>query len=221
MVIKGVILDVDGTLVDSNEAHAASWVEVLRANGYTIEYEKIRRLIGMGSDKLLPQAIGIEAESAEGKRLNEERAKLFKDRYLPTLKPFEYVRELLERMRADDIKLVVASSAEEEQLDALLDIAGVKDLIETQTSSDDAENSKPDPDIVQAALQNLKQPVDQTIMLGDTPYDVEAALKAQINIIALRCGGWDDISLRGAVKIYDNPTDLLWHYEQSPIVQTD
>jgi phosphoglycolate phosphatase-like HAD superfamily hydrolase len=121
-------------------------------------------------------------------------------------------------MRDDGLRLAVASSAKEDELDPLLRIAGAEWLIAKATSSDDAERSKPDPDIVHAALVKTGCDPGEALMLGDTPYDLEAARKLGIRTIALRCGGWHDGDLRGAVAIYDDPVDLLAHYEQSPLV---
>jgi len=216
---RAVLLDVDGTLIDSNDAHTRAWVEVLARHGFDAPYEEIRRLIGMGSDKLLPEVAGISSESPRGKQISEERGELFRSRYLPHLKPFPSVRELLERMRADGKQLVIATSAHDEELKGLLKIAGVEDLIQGETSSSDAENSKPDPDIVAAALRKSGCPPPDVVMLGDTPYDVEAARKAGAAVIALRCGGWDDSSLQGAKAIYDDPQDLAAKLHTSPFAE--
>lgn len=216
---RGVILDVDGTLVDSNDAHAHAWVEALAEHGHTVSFETIRRLVGMGGDNLLPEAAGLEKDSPEGERISERRSEIFKTRYLPTLKAFPKVRDLLLRMHGSGLKLVVASSAQEEELEPLLEIAGASDLLEAATSSSDAQNSKPDPDIVEVALETLGCSPREAVILGDTPYDVQSATKAGIAIIALRCGGWDDSELSGALAIYDDPGDLLAHYEASPLGQ--
>ena len=215
--IRGVILDVDGTLVDSNDAHARAWVEALAEEGIRVEFERVRPLIGMGGDKLLPEISGIEEESPEGKRISERRGEVFKEKYLPSIKPCRGSRELLKRMKGDGLKLVVASSAKEDELDPLLEIAGASGLIEEKTSSDDAENSKPDPDIIQAALDGSGLSPEEAVMLGDTPYDIEAAKKAGVDTVALRCGGWKDEDLAGAIAIYDDPADLLAHYDRSPL----
>jgi HAD superfamily hydrolase (TIGR01509 family) len=217
--IRGIILDVDGTLVDSNDAHTSAWVEALGRGGYKVPREKVRRLIGMGADNLLPEAITVEKDSEEGKRLSDAWRQIFTANYLPGLKPFPCVRELLERMRKDRLKLVVASSAEAEMLETLLDIAGVEDLVESKTSSDDAHNSKPEPDIVRAALDKLGMGANEVLMLGDTPYDIEAASRLGIGVIALRCGGFTDIDLERAVAIYDDPEDLLKNYDKSPLAR--
>ena len=215
--IRGVILDVDGTLVDSNDAHANAWVDALTEHGVNVEYEKVRSLIGMGGDKLLPEVSGIEEEAPEGERIGKRRGEIFKERYLPKLKAFPSTRELLQRMRDEGLKLVVASSAKEDELNPLLKVAGAGDLVEEKTSSDDAENSKPDPDIVKAALKSSGLAADEVLMLGDTPYDIESASRAGVRVVAVRCGGWKDEDLSGAVAIYDGPADLLAHYDTSPL----
>lgn len=217
MKIKGVILDVDGTLVDSNDAHTRAWLEALSQHGHKCSYEEIRCRIGMGSDHLLPELIGVEKETPEGKRISEAWSEIFEREYLPKLEAFPRTRELLLALKQQGMKLVVASSAEKEMLDQLLEIAGANDLVEDTTSSDDAESSKPDPDIVNAALDSIGLPASEVIMLGDTPYDIEAARKLGIGTIALRCGGWDDEGLKGAVAVYDDPAGLLAHLDDPPL----
>ena len=210
------VLDVDGTLIDSNDAHTRAWVEAGRALGRTVDYDEVRRRIGMGGDKVMPQVAGIEEDSPEGERFAELRGEIFRERYLPHLHPFPQARALLERMKSEGWTLVVASSASEDDLSPLLEQAGIRDLIEEKTSSDDAERSKPDPDIVQAALDSADAAPGDAVMLGDTPYDVEAAGRAGVRIVALRCGGWDDEGLRGAAAVYDDAADLLAHFDTSP-----
>jgi HAD superfamily hydrolase (TIGR01509 family) len=217
--VRGVILDVDGTLVDSNDAHAHAWVEALAEAGHRVEFARVRELIGKGGDKLLPEVSGIEKESEQGAALSKRRGELFKQRYLGQLKPFPQTRALIERLRAEGLQVVVASSAQADELGPLLDAAGVRDLIESETSSSDAERSKPDPDIIQAALDKLGMLPEEALMLGDTPYDVEAAAKANVPTIALRCGGWGDADLADALAIYQDPADLLAHFDDSPFVQ--
>lgn len=213
---RAVIFDVDGTLVDSNDAHAHAWVTALAERGRHVECSRVRPLIGMGGDKLLPRVAGIAADSAEGEAIDARRREIFQHECLPHLKPTRGAKELLEWLCDDRMTLVVASSAEQSELRDLLRIVGASKLIESTTSSDDAERSKPDPDIVQAALDRTGCPPDQVIMIGDTPYDVEAANRAGIAIVALRCGGWPDRELAGATAIYSDPADLLAHYDLSP-----
>ncbi|MFN8475220.1 MAG: HAD family hydrolase [Anaerolineae bacterium] len=215
--ILGVMIDVDGTLVDSNDAHATAWVEALAQHGYDVPFEKVRRAIGMGGDNLLPAVVSLDKNSPDGQRISKTRDEIFERHYLPKLTPFPKVRELVQRLQAAGLKLVIASSSSTEQLDALLRIARVDDLIETHVSSNEAKNSKPDPDIIQVALNKLGLPADQAVMLGDTPYDISSASKAGSRTIALRCGGWDTADLKDAVAVYDSPADLLAHFDESPL----
>ncbi len=215
--LKGILLDIDGTLVDSNNAHALAWQEVLQEFGRVVPFEEVRRRIGMGGDKLLAELAGVQEDSPLGRRISSRRGDLFKSRYLPVLRPFPGVRELLSRMRRDGLKMVIATSAAEDEMKALLEIAGAAGIIEDETSPDDAGSSKPDPDIVQTALKKSGFDPGEVMMLGDTPYDVRAAAAAGVEAIALRCGGWRDEDLAGASAIYDSPADLLAHYDTSPL----
>lgn len=216
--VRGLLLDVDGTLVDSNDDHARAWVRALAENGEAVRFEDVRPLIGMGGDKLLPKVTGIEAESPKGKAIEKRRGEIVRGDVIPWLRPFPRVVELLERLRKHGIKLVVASSAKEVELKGLLKVCGADRFIEAKTSSDDADKSKPDPDIVHAALASIGLPASEVLMLGDTPYDVEAAGRAGVGVIALRCGGWGDTHLAGAIAIYDDPADLLMRFDESPLV---
>jgi HAD superfamily hydrolase (TIGR01509 family) len=213
---RAVIFDVDGTLVDSNDAHAAAWMQAIIESGRRVEFSRVRPLIGMGGDKLLPEAAGIAADSPEGEAIDARRREIFQTEFLPQLKPTRGAKDLLEWLRDDRMTLVVASSASKPELEKLLRVAGAEKLMESTTSSDDADRSKPDPDIVKVALEHTGCPPAEAIMIGDTPYDVEAALRAGIDIIALRCGGWTDPELTGALAIYADPADLLEHYDLSP-----
>lgn len=219
MNTPAVILDVDGTLVDSNDAHARAWVDAFNEAGIDVSQDRVRRAIGMGGDKLMPHVAGLAADSREGARISDRRGQLFRQRYLPDVTPFPRVRDLLLRFSADGYTLVVASSAQPDELADLLKIAGVADLIATAASSSDARRSKPDPDIVHAALQRSGAPPDQALMLGDTPYDVEAALRAGIAIVGVESGGWGREDLRGAVEVHPGAAEICAHYEQTAFAQ--
>ena len=211
-----ILLDIDGTLLDSNDAHARAWVDVCREFGHDSDFATVRPLIGMGGDKLMPKAFGIDHDSSEGKKMSERRSEIFIERYLPTLKPFPKARDLLLRMRADGHSLVVATSATSEEMGKLLRAAGIEDLLEEATSSSDAKRSKPDPDIVRAALGKSDADPEDARMLGDTPYDVAAATRAGVAIVAVRCGGWSAEDLHGATAVYADPAELLREYDRSP-----
>ncbi len=214
---QAVLLDIDGTLLDSNDAHARSWVTVLERHGHPVGYEQVRPMIGKGGDKLLFELVGVADGSEEAERLSKDRRQLFKQKLLPTLQPTPGAREMLQRFLADGLRLIVATSAGGDELEDLLRQAGVDDLIDDAASSSDAEASKPDPDIVHAALDKAGLAPEQAVMLGDTPHDIEAAKRAGVRCVALRCGGaWADASFADATAIYDDPADLLRRYDESP-----
>ena len=216
---RAVIFDVDGTLVDSNEAHARAWVDAFAERGFTVALADVQRLIGMGGDKLIPAAIGLAEDDPRIAGLSERRSEIFREQYLPHLRALPGSRALLQRLQRDGYKLAVASSAKKEELEPLLRIARVDDLIAARTSSGDAERSKPDPDIVGAALHRLRLEPDEAVRVGDTPYDIEAAQRAGLPTIAVRSGGWRTEELGGAVAVYDDPADLLAKLDASPLAQ--
>lgn len=216
MKVRAAVLDIDGTLIDSNDAHAQAWVDVGKEMGYAIEFAHVRSLIGKGGDKVLPEITGLDDDSDEAEKVKKRRGEIFQQQYLPKLQPFPQARELLERFQAEGLTLVVATSASKDDMGKLLEKAGVKDLIKEKTSQSDVEASKPDPDVIEAAVEKAGCEPAEAVMLGDTPYDVEASRRAGVPCVALRCGGWSDEDLRDAVAIYDDPADLLANYDRSP-----
>lgn len=204
-----MLFDVDGTLVDSNAAHADAWTQALNEHGINAGVSDVRPLIGLGGDKLLPAIAHVEDSSPLGQTLAKRKKELFKAA-LSGLRPTHGARSLLEHLRDRNIDRVVATSAGDREMKAILQQAGLDDLFTAHTSKDDAEESKPDPDIVIAALDQADARPEFTVMVGDTPYDIEAARRAGIATIALRCGGhWTDADLAGAIEIYDDPAALL------------
>lgn len=214
--IGGVILDVDGTLLLSNDAHAHAWVEAFAAFGYAIPFEQVRPLIGMGGDKLVPALVpDLSSTDGVGKQIADRRKAIFLTRYAPTLQPAPGARALVERLRGDGLHLIIASSAKRDELETLLTAAQVDDLVKERVTSSDAKESKPAPDVVGVALDTIGLPPGQVVMLGDTPYDIESAGKVGVRTLAVRCGGADDARLAGATAIFDDPADLLAHYDTS------
>ena len=214
-MLKGVIFDVDGTLVDSNDAHAQSWVDTFAEAGYDVPFDRVRPLIGMGGDKLLPKTIGVDRDSDEGKKLGERRGEIFRSKYLPRLRALSGARQLVLRVKQDGLKAIVATSAKDDELKGLLKAAQVEDLMEEKATANDAKRSKPDPDIVEAAVGESGTTSKHLVMIGDTPYDIEAATKAGVRAIGFLSGGWSRDALGGAVEIYEGPSDLLAHYDSS------
>ena len=215
--LTAVLFDVDGTLVDSNDAHAHAWVASFAEHGIAIDFATVRRCIGMGGDKLMPAMAGVEEDSPAGEAIATRRSEIFAEQFLPHLKPFRDADRLVAELKARGHTVVAASSAKRDELQPLLAVAGADALMDATTSSDDAANSKPDPDIVRAALKRANASPTDAVMIGDTPYDIEASLRAGVEIIAFRCGGWTDDHLKGAVAIYDGPWDLLSRLSNSPL----
>ncbi len=212
--IRGILFDIDGTLIDSNDSHAHSWVEAFTEHGYSVPFETVRHLIGTGGDKVLPETIHIEKDSPEGKKIAARRKEIFKAKFQPDLKPFPSAHDLLMRLHQDGYRLVIATSGEQDEADASLELLKAKHIIDVVTTQADAKKSKPDPDIIQSALTKSGLLPQTVLMIGDTPYDVDAAGKAGVRTIAVRCGGWHDKDFMGAAAVYDDPAALLSSYPQ-------
>ena len=216
-MIRAVIFDLDGTLVDSNELHAQAWQETFRHYGKEIPIEQLRRQIGKGGDQYLPVFLDEREMQEIGSEVEKFRADLFKRKYLERVRPFPKVKELFQRLRSDDKRIALGSSGNNEEVTRYAELAEIGELFETQTTKSDVDHSKPRPDVFLSALRLLGTAADETIVVGDTPYDVAAAKKAQLQTIGLRCGGFPEDELRayGAIAIYDDPADLLASYERS------
>jgi HAD superfamily hydrolase (TIGR01509 family) len=171
----------------------------------------------MGGDHLLPALLGIAGDSDLGKRLSQRKKEIFFSEHLPHLQPTPGAHELIQKLRDLDLQLAVATSASDEEVEALLKICRANDLIPEKTSKTEAGKSKPSPNVIDVALEKIQTYPAETIMLGDTPYDIEAALKAGVQTVAFRCGGWADEELPGALAYFDHPLDLLNNLEFSPL----
>jgi HAD superfamily hydrolase (TIGR01509 family) len=219
-MIQALLCDIDGTLLLSNAAHARSWVEAFAHYGREVGYSVVVKLIGMGGDKLIPAIFpDLNKDEGLGKEVAEYRTKLFLDEYAPRLEPAPGAREFIEDVQRRGVRTIVASSAGSQELDALLRAAQVDDLLTEHTTASEAGASKPDPDIVGVALGKAGVPAKAALMLGDAPYDIEAAHAVAVDVIAVRCGGYTDEELSGALAIYDDPADLLGHLDQSAIMR--
>lgn len=211
------LLDLDGTLLDSNGAHASAWHEAIVAAGYPpVPLEKLRALIGVGADKLLRFALGVDRRDSEWRRITALRRRIFRDRYLDTVQPFPGVDALLRALRDAGWLPVIATSASSDEVDGLLRRAGVGHLVTDVVSASHYMPSKPDPDLFELALRRLRCERELARVLGDTPYDLMAATRARIQSVALRCGGWSDTALAAADAIFDDPLDLVRRFELSP-----
>jgi HAD superfamily hydrolase (TIGR01509 family) len=218
LMIKAVIFDIDGTLVDSVDLHAQAWKEAFKHYGKDIPFEQVRHQIGKGGDQLMPVFFSSEELEEFGEEMEEYRSELFRRDFLPRVRAFPKVRELFERIMADEKRIALASSAKQEELAVYKRIAHIEDLIEEETSADDAEKSKPHPDIFQAALEQLRlSSADEALVVGDTPYDAEAAGKLKLRTLGVLSGGFPERELRaaGCMAIYDDPADLLARYDET------
>ena len=221
-MIKTVIFDVDGTLVDTVDMHAEAWQRALKEFGKDVEFGAVRAQIGKGGDQLMPVFLSREELDRFGEELEKRRGEIFKEEYLPKTNAFPQVRELVERIQQDGKRVVLASSAKQDELNHFKKVTNIADLLEGETSADDAEKSKPEPDIFLAAISEGGNPEPwEAIVVGDTPYDAIAAAKAKLKTIGVLCGGFPEQSLKdaGCVAIYKDPADLLARYEESPIVK--
>ena len=216
--MRAVIFDIDGTLLDSVDLHAQAWVEAFAHFGVETDAAKVRSQIGKGGDELMPVFLPPERIEREGKEIESYRSDLFKQKYLPEVRPFPAVRQLFERIRAAGLKIALASSGKGPEVERYQEILGIADLVDVVTSSDDADRSKPHPDIFEAAAQKLEGfGKAEMIVIGDTPYDAQAASKAGLRTIGVLCGGFPEADLSGAgcVAIYRDPQDLLDGFDRS------
>jgi phosphoglycolate phosphatase-like HAD superfamily hydrolase len=216
---QAAIFDIDGTLIDSVDLHASAWQEALVKFGHHVTFEQARSQIGKGGDQLIPVFLSTAEQADHGDEMEEWRGKLFKSKYLPLVRPFSAVPELLRRVRAAGLKVAVASSAKTSELNVYLEIARVRDLVDMATSSEDTEQSKPAPDIFQVSLKKLGIEGHEAVAIGDSPYDAEAAGKAGIPAIGMLCGGFTEADLRkgGCVAVYPGPGALLARFDASPL----
>jgi HAD superfamily hydrolase (TIGR01509 family) len=205
---ESVLLDVDGTLVDSNAAHAHAWAQTLAEAGFDIDLPRIRTLIGVGGDRLVEELTGIPRDADRNAELNARRSKLFLERWIRDVRPLTGARTLVGRLHDDGYRYAVASAAKPEELEPLLAIADLTDLIDIKTTSGDVAESKPDPEIVKAAMKRLGAARETTVMLGDTPYDIQAATDAGIACIAVTSGGWQREALAGAIAVFGGPAEF-------------
>ena len=219
-MIKAVVFDIDGTLVDSVDLHAQAWKETFKHFGKEIPFDQVRQQIGKGGDQLMPVFFSSKELDEFGEEMEKYRGELYKRDFLKRVRAFPRVRDLFLKIREDGKRLALASSAKKDELATYKKIARIEDLVEEETSADDADKSKPHPDIFEAALAQLGDvEPDEVIVVGDTPYDAEAAGKISLRTIGVLCGGFAEAELRaaGCVQIFKDPADLLERYEQSAI----
>lgn len=215
-MLDAVIFDVDGTLVDSVDYHAEAWQKAFAHFGREIAFDEIRSQIGKGGDQLMPVFLSKSTLERDGEAIERYRTDLFGREYMARVKAFPQVRALFDRLRADGKLIALASSCKADELTSYKKVAKIDDLDLAETTSDDADKSKPHPDIFHAALDRLGLPAKNCVVVGDTPYDAEAARKAGIRTTGVLCGGFSDFDIRsgGASQIFEDPADILDHYQR-------
>ncbi|HEX6153341.1 MAG TPA: HAD family hydrolase [Solirubrobacterales bacterium] len=202
------ILDVDGTLVDTNYHHAMAWHRALRSHGHRVPVWKVHRHIGMGGDQILDALIGEEAAEAEGDEIRETEAEAYKE-LIDEVEPMAGARELIEKLKDEGSTVILASSAKEDEVDHYLDLLDARDLVDDWTTSADVESTKPDPDLVNAAVEKAGNE-DPSVMVGDSIWDVKAATAAGIPTLAVLTGGFSEAELReaGAAQVVESIAEL-------------
>ena len=211
--MKTVLLDVDGTLVDSNLQHAEAWSLAFKEFGFSLSAQAIFPYIGMGGEKLL-SALVPGTDEKEKVKIGERRSEIFLKQYAPHVRAMRGAQDLISSLQTRGHRPTVATSAQKSELKVLLSTAGLSELLRSAVTADEVKRSKPDPDIVREALQKTKTAPNDAVMVGDTPYDIEAAHRAGVQIIALLCGGRSESDLRGAEAIYGDPGNLAEHLDQ-------
>ncbi len=215
--LLGVLLDVDGTLVDSTYLHAVCWWRAFRQHDHDVPMARIHRAIGMGSDKILDALLSDDRDRDKDDDLRTGHSALYAQ-YWDSLRPQPGAVDLVRACAGKGLTVGLASSAAPPEFAVLRRVLDVDDVVAGATNSGDAEESKPEPDIVQAALDRTGLAADETVFVGDAVWDVYAAGKLSIPCVGLTCGGISAAELRdaGAVAVYDDPADLLRHLVASP-----
>lgn len=208
MRLQGILFDIDGTLVDSNDAHTECWVEAFAHFGKRMEWDVVRAHIGKGGDLLVPDLLDAREMRRFGSQLQDYRTDLYKRKYMKNVQPFVEVTDCLRRLRERGVKLALASSSNEDEVEYYVGLLGAGALLDATTSKRDAEFSKPSPEIFEAALKRLGTDPGRTLVVGDTPYDVLAAHRCPLPIAAVLCGGFDRVQLAKAEFLFDDVEEM-------------
>jgi len=215
VAVGAALLDVDGTLIDSNYQHALAWFRAFREHGFVLPVWRIHRAIGMGGDQLVPALLGKDVDEKQGDDIRDTRGPIYKE-LMPEVQPLEGAHELIADLKERGLTIVLASSSPEDDLEHYLELLDARDLADAWTTEEDVEATKPAPDLVRAALG--KAGTDDAAMIGDTRWDVEAAGKAGIETVCLMTGGWSEQELRdaGAVAVFESVDDLRKRLAETP-----
>lgn len=220
-MIKAVLCDIDGTLVESNWLHAEAWQAAFAEMGVKLDLDALRRQIGKGGNELIPVFVPWWRRLAVAEPLKELRKHIFKSEFMHRVKPLPKAKELLERIEAAGIKVALSTSASKADLTQYKELLDIEEIVDEETSASDTENAKPHPDIFAVTLEKLGLQASEVVALGDTPYDAEAAGLAGISTIGVETGGWnrEDLLEAGCIEVWKSVEDLLEHFDESALMR--
>jgi HAD superfamily hydrolase (TIGR01509 family) len=212
------ILDIDGTLVDTNYHHSIAWFRAFSRYDIILPIWRIHRHIGMGGDQVVTSLCGDGVEEKLGDQLRDAEKEAY-SQLIGEVRTMEGSRELIEALKHRGHTVVLASSAKEDEVDVYLDLLDARDLADSWTTSADVEETKPEPDLVKAALERAGADPDEAIMIGDTPWDVKAALGAGVKTLAVLTGGFaiEELRKAGALDVYDSVAELGGRLDETPL----
>ena len=215
---RTAILDIDGTLVDTNYQHAIAWYRAFRQNGIVLPVWRIHRHIGMGGDQMIAALTDERTDEEKGDEIRGDEKALYMS-MIEEVEPMDGARDLIERLKAGGYSVVLASSAKESEVDHYLDLLDVRELAGDWTTSADVDATKPEPDLVKAALDKAGAEPSEAAMLGDTPWDCEAAGRAGVPTVALMTGGFSEAELKdgGAVAVFESIPELIERLDETPL----
>jgi HAD superfamily hydrolase (TIGR01509 family) len=213
--VEAALLDVDGTLIDTNYHHAIAWFRAFRRHDFVLPLWRIHRAIGMGGDQLVPALVGEQADAEKGDEIREARDLLYQE-LIGEVEPLHGSRELISDLKEGGVTVVLASSSPQDELDHYLELLDARGLADAWTTKDDVESTKPEPDLVHAALD--KAGTENAVMVGDTRWDIEAAAKAGVDTVCVLTGGWSAQELldAGAVAVYESVDELREKLGETP-----
>jgi HAD superfamily hydrolase (TIGR01509 family) len=215
--MEAALLDVDGTLIDSNYQHALAWFRAFRRHGIVLPLWRVHRAVGMGGDQLVPELVGGKVDQEQGKAIRDTRDEIYGE-LIEEVEPLDGARDLVAALKDRGLRIVLASSSPKDELDHYLELLGARDLADAWTTKDDVEQTKPAPDLILAALE--KAGTESAVMVGDTPWDVEAAKKAGVETVCVITGGWSKHELRdaGAIAVFESAVELRERLDETPLV---
>jgi HAD superfamily hydrolase (TIGR01509 family) len=218
VAVEAALLDVDGTLIDSNYHHSLAWFRAFRRHDIVLPLWRIHRAVGMGGDQLVPALVGPELDKEKGDDIRAARDEIYTGGLIDEVAALEGAHELIAELKDRGVQVVLASSSPRDELERYLDLLDARELADAWTTKDHVEATKPEPDLILAALE--KAQTESAVMVGDTPWDVEAASKAGVETLCVITGGWSKQELReaGAIAVFESVDELRQRLEETPLL---